>query len=249
MNSITHLTPLPPERKGAENDASNPTKNFDTDGNETAYSEGDTVTLPEALKTTRVMMNDPKETVGRPSRGLSARKRGPPVKDGTSNATGNTDLRKRAMKNASSGGVICNDRASARRIESNKKISRGRPSESYLLATQQASSELHPYETNPYPQADVANGSSKMRSNAADPSSAVCQDAIAWVNSHDPLQSRATRLNEAHPHPLYQIETLKLASLKRRPGLTTPLTYKHRSRLLLDHLINIAPIRSSPSTL
>ncbi|EHS63440.1 uncharacterized protein PGTG_21572 [Puccinia graminis f. sp. tritici CRL 75-36-700-3] len=213
-----HLTPLPPERKGAENDASNPTKNFDTDGNETAYSEGDTSDVAGSAQNNQGDDERPEGTVGRPSRGLSARKRGPPAKDGTSNATGNTDLRKRAMKNASSGGVICNDRASARRIESNKKSlglrtsrapsptdevaasrsdvnNRGRPSESYpgdpagIIRTSSIRDQ-------PYPQADDANGSSKMRSNAADPSSAVCQDANSLGEQSRSSASRATRLNE-----------------------------------------------------
>ncbi|WAQ87726.1 hypothetical protein PtA15_8A632 [Puccinia triticina] len=209
-----HLTPLPPERKGAEND-SNPTRNLDTDGNETAYSEGDMSDVAGSAPNNPGEDERPEGAVGRPSRGASGRKRGPPAKEGTTTTAGNTDLRKRAMKNASNGGVICNERASARRMESNKKSFGSRTSRA-TSPTGEAAASRHeinnagqPSESSHAdpadfiktssardqkpPQADHTNGSA-----AEDSSSAVCQDANSLGEQSQSSASRAIQANEVH---------------------------------------------------
>ncbi|KAI7949588.1 hypothetical protein MJO28_008409 [Puccinia striiformis f. sp. tritici] len=213
-----HLTPLPPERKGAENESSNPTRNLDTDGNETVYSEGDTSDVAASAHNNQGDDERPEGTVGRPSRGASARKRGPPVKDGATNDTATTDLRKRAMKNASSGGVISNERASARRMESNRKSVGSRTpratsptNETSRLPINDPGKHSESSPVNPagiiktssmrdqrHPTVDDANGSVNMSSNAEDSSSAACQDNNSLGEQSQSSAGRATRTNEVH---------------------------------------------------
>ncbi|MBW0489565.1 hypothetical protein O181_029280 [Austropuccinia psidii MF-1] len=113
-----HLTPLPPEKKGLDGANSNGGKNIEADGNETVYSEGD------ISDTGTIALNQVSEdrsegtSSGRPSRTTSNRKRGQ-TKDGSIGA-GSSDLRKKAMKNASNSAPIFSERASARRNELNK---------------------------------------------------------------------------------------------------------------------------------
>jgi len=214
-----HLTPLPPERKGAQTESSNPARNVDTDGNETAYSEGDASDVAGSAQNNPGDDERPEGTVGRTSRGPSARKRGPPVKDGAANATGTTDLRKRAMKNASSGGVVCNERASARRMESNKKSSglrssraaspieeaatsrhevndpnaKSKPSESAFSDTEHFI-KVSSMRDHKHTQTDVVNGSMKTTSSKTEDSSpAVCNGLRGQSESS---ASRVTPSNE-----------------------------------------------------
>ncbi|KAI8461296.1 hypothetical protein BY996DRAFT_4573648 [Phakopsora pachyrhizi] len=115
-----HLVPLPPDRKAQDGLNSNTGRNADADGNETVCSEGDISDTPGGV--TNVAGCDDRQegsNAGRPTRGATAgRKRGG-AKDST-NGTASSDLRKRAMKNASNGGLMTSERASARRSEANK---------------------------------------------------------------------------------------------------------------------------------
>ncbi|KAI9602743.1 hypothetical protein H4Q26_002041 [Puccinia striiformis f. sp. tritici PST-130] len=177
-----HLTPLPPERKGAENESSNPTRNLDTDG--------DTSDVAASAHNNQGDDERPEGTVGRPSRGASARKRGPPVKDGATNATATTDLRKRAMKNASSGGP--NNETSRLPINDPGKHSESSPvNPAGIIKTSSMRDQRHPT-------VDDANGSVNMSSNAEDSSSAACQDNNSLGEQSQSSAGRATRTNEVH---------------------------------------------------
>ncbi|PLW07516.1 hypothetical protein PCANC_23520 [Puccinia coronata f. sp. avenae] len=216
-----HLTPLPPEKKGKENESSNSARNLATDGNETAYSEGDASDVAGSAQNNPGDDERPEGTIGRSSRGLSTRKRGPPVKDGMANATGTTDLRKRAMKNASGGGGISNERASARRLESDKKSSGLQSSRTTSPLEEVAASrhELNDSVIKPKPsessssepqndiqmasirdpkaqQMDGMNGDVKMTSSNVENPSTGCKDAHSLGSQSESSVSRAAQSNE-----------------------------------------------------
>lgn len=114
-----HLTPLPPEKKGQDSVNGLNAKNFDGDGNETVCSDGD---ASDRAGSPNPNQEDdrPEASNARPNRGNNGpgRKRGA-AKEGPG-TMGSGDLRKKAMKNASHGGPLISERASARRQEANR---------------------------------------------------------------------------------------------------------------------------------
>lgn len=174
-----HLTPLPPDRKGAENDSGNVGRNIDADGNETIYSEGDASDTAASALNLGADDSRPEGTVGRPSRGFSAgRKRGAPTKDGISNTAGASDLRKRAMKNASTGGALYSERASARRNETSKKGTGSRNSRATSPAEENAPARsVHPQEA--APNSNQSGLSSQLIKNGVKTSSIRCEKQSA----------------------------------------------------------------------